>query len=145
MTDKERCASRNEILEAARQALTVAADKLLQAAEMEERNHAIAHGKRGKAWDGAFVRREKLAAMEAVRTALADNIGHGSIEAVPSERREPTISAGGAHDWKLFGTPGVTGTVAGLTIHIDPSVPDNTVIVRDDLGRELGRIINVGK
>jgi hypothetical protein len=60
-----------------------------------------------------------------------------------SETRE--ISAGGAHDLRLHGTHGVTGSIFGLTVHVDPDVPDGTIIIRDELGRELGRIINVGR
>jgi hypothetical protein len=57
----------------------------------------------------------------------------------------PRISAGGAFELKLYGTPGYVGTIAGITIHADPAVEENTVIVRDEHGRELGRIINVGR
>jgi hypothetical protein len=31
-----------------------------------------------------------------------------------------------------------------MLVFVDPSVPENTVVVKDDLGRELGRIINIG-
>ncbi len=55
------------------------------------------------------------------------------------------ISAGGAYELKLYGTPGYVGTIAGITVHADPDVPEHTVIVKDEHGRELGRIINVGK
>lgn len=46
---------------------------------------------------------------------------------------------------KLYGTPGYVGTVAGITVHADPEIPEHTVVIRDELGRELGRIVNVGK
>jgi acetylornithine deacetylase/succinyl-diaminopimelate desuccinylase-like protein len=62
---------------------------------------------------------------------------------IQSETRE--ISAGGARDLRLHGTHGVTGSIFGLTVHVDPDVPDGTIIIRDELGRELGRIINVGR
>ena len=55
-----------------------------------------------------------------------------------------TISAGGSYELKLFGTPGYVGTVAGITVYADPFIPEHTVEVRDDLGRVLGRIVNVG-
>jgi hypothetical protein len=63
-----------------------------------------------------------------------------------SEKRDaaPTISAGGAFELKLYGTPGYVGTIAGITVHADPTIPEHTVVIRDELGRELGRIINVG-
>jgi hypothetical protein len=76
--------------EAARQALVVGADELLQVAEMEERNEAIRHGKRGKAWDGAFVRKMKLEAMGKVRAALADSFTTNAAPQAPcTARRQP--------------------------------------------------------
>jgi len=58
--------------------------------------------------------------------------------------KAPTISAGGAYEVKLYGTLGYVGTVAGITVHADPDVPEHTVIIKDEHGRELGRIVNVG-
>jgi hypothetical protein len=56
-----------------------------------------------------------------------------------------SISASGAYELKLYGTPGYVGTIAGITVHADPEVPEHTVILKDEHGRELGRIINVGR
>lgn len=44
-----------------------AAHDLLVACGMEEKNEAIRHGASGKAWDGSFVRKMKLDAMQRVR------------------------------------------------------------------------------
>lgn len=57
-------------------ALTEAAHDLLLACDMEEKNEAIAHGKPGKAWSGAFIRRTKLDAMKRIRE-LTGGTGHG--------------------------------------------------------------------
>jgi hypothetical protein len=78
--------------------------------------------------------KEKSDAAMALRLAL-----HQAAE--PEER---FISAGGSPDLKLFGTPTIMGTAARMLVFVDPSVPENTVVVKDDLGRELGRIINIG-
>lgn len=40
-----------------------AARELLEAVEMDEHNEAIRHGKKGKAWSGDFVRKQKWSAM----------------------------------------------------------------------------------
>ena len=50
--------------------LADAARQLLDAFEMHETNEAIAHGAKGRPWDGNFVRQEMLNAAEKVRVAL---------------------------------------------------------------------------
>lgn len=49
---------------------------------------------------------------------------------------------------RLFGSGGATGTLGpfGLTVHVDPDMPEDTLEFRDSItGRILAKVINVGR
>lgn len=62
----------------------------------------------------------------------------------PSATREISLAG---YAPKLYGTSGATGTLGpfGLTVRVDPNMPEDTLEFRDGTGRVLGKIINVGR
>lgn len=63
-----------------------AAHDLLVACGMEEKNEAIRHGASGKAWDGSFVRKMKLDAMQRVRD-LTESSGQNVASAIGESKK----------------------------------------------------------
>jgi hypothetical protein len=96
-----------------------------------------------EAWRECFPNsKEQPTISVAALGVFADKLLGAAAIFTPSET--PLLSASGAYELKFYGTPGYVGTVSGITVHADPEVPEHTVIIRDEHGRELGRIVNVG-
>jgi hypothetical protein len=51
------------------------------------------------------------------------------------------ISAGGAPELRFFAGHRL---MPAITVHVDPAMPPDQIEIRDELGRVLGRIVNIG-
>ena len=88
-------------------ALEKAARALLAACDMDEHNQAISYGKKGKAWNGEFVRKSRIEAMARVR-ALTPDI-YRCTKCGTRWRLNPSAMAQPDGSWSLAEFPSTAG------------------------------------